>query len=187
MAEKRGAESVEDISLHILDIAENSVRADAKNVEIIVSRDLNNDLLRVEVNDDGKGMDAGTLAMVRDPFFSTKHKKTGLGIPLFAQAAELTGGTLMIESVPGKGTRVSATFTWSHVDRPMIGSMADTVLSLIAGHPYLEYVYEERDNGRVFRIDTREIKDDLEGVPINSAEVLRAIRGMFAEQNLFRR
>jgi len=184
-AEKRGVEGVEDISLHILDIAENSVRADAKNVEIILARDMKNDVLRVEVNDDGKGMDAETLAMVRDPFFSTKRKKTGLGIPLFAQAAELTGGMLAIDSVPGKGTRVSATFTWSHVDRPMIGSMADTVLSLIAGHPDLDYVYEERDDGKVFRFDTREIKDDLEGVPINSAEVLRAIRSMFTEQKLF--
>jgi anti-sigma regulatory factor (Ser/Thr protein kinase) len=176
---------VEDISLHILDIAENSVRADAKNIEIIISRDTRNNVLRVEVNDDGKGMDAETLARVRDPFFSTKRKRTGLGIPLFAQAAELTGGTLTIGSVPGKGTQVSAVFTWSHVDRPMIGCMADTVLSLIAGHPDLDYVYEERDDGRVFRFDTREIKDDLEGVPINSTEVLGAIRRMFTEQNLF--
>jgi len=184
MAENRGAESVEDISLHILDIAENSVRAEAKNIEIIISRHMKDDVLRVEVNDDGTGMAAETLAMVRDPFFTTKHKKTGLGIPLFAQAAELTGGTLLIDSVPGKGTHLSATFTWSHVDRPVIGNMADTVLSLIAGHPEIDYVYEERDDGRVFRFDTREIKDDLEGVPINNAGVLRAIRSMFTEQRI---
>ena len=176
---------MDDISLHILDISENSIRAQATRIEIILTRDAKNDLFRVEVIDDGRGMDPETLAKVRDPFFTTKGKKTGLGIPLLAQAAEQTGGTVSIESAPGTGTRVSITFTWSHVDRPAIGSMADTLLTLIAGHPDLDYVYEEREDGRVFRFDTREIKNDLEGVPINTPEALRAIRGMLKEQIKF--
>lgn len=176
---------MDDISLHVLDIAENSVRAEATRIEIILTRDVKNDLLRVMLVDNGRGMDPETLAKVRDPFFTTKGKKTGLGIPLLAQAAEQTGGTVSIESAPGRGTRVSITFTWSHVDRPAIGSMADTLLTLIAGHPDLDYVYEERENGRIFRFDTREIKNDLEGVPINIPESLRAIRGMLKEQIKF--
>ncbi len=167
---------MDDISLHILDIAENSVRADAKTIEITVARDREDDLLRVEVIDDGRGMDPGTLARVRDPFFSTKEKKTGLGIPLLLQAAEQTGGKLTIESAPGKGTRVLATFGWSHVDRPAIGSMADTLMTLIAGHPEIDVIYNEHDGGRCFRFTTREIKRDLDDVPINSPEALEAVR-----------
>lgn len=176
---------MDDISLHVLDIAENSIRAAATRIEITLTRDVKNDLLHVVLVDNGRGMDPETLAKVRDPFFTTKGKKTGLGIPLLAQAAEQTGGTISIESAPGRGTRVSITFTWSHVDRPAIGSMADTVLTLLAGHPDLDYVYEEREDGRVFRFDTREIKNDLGDVPINNPGALTAIRGMLKEQIKF--
>jgi hypothetical protein len=176
---------VEDISLHILDIAENSIRADAKTIEIIIVHDTARDLLLIEVNDDGTGMDAGTLAKVRDPFFTTKHKKTGLGIPLLSQAAEQAGGTVTVDSAPGKGTKVSGTFRWSHVDRPAIGNMADTVLTLIAGHPDRDVLYEVREGDRAFRLDTRQIRNDLEDVPINAPAVLDAIRGMLKEQIKF--
>jgi anti-sigma regulatory factor (Ser/Thr protein kinase) len=173
---------LEDISLHILDIAENSIRADAKCITIIVVRDEKSDLLRVEVIDDGKGMDAETLARVRDPFFTTKHKKTGLGIPLLTQAAEQTGGTLVVESAPGAGTRVLVTFGLSHMDRPAIGNMAETLITLIAGHADRDYIYEERDGGHSFRFDTRELKTELEGVPINEPAALAAIRGMLQDE-----
>jgi hypothetical protein len=176
---------VEDISLHILDIAENAIRADAKKIEIIIVLDTAHDLFRLEVNDDGRGMDPETLAKVRDPFFTTKHKKTGLGIPLLTHAAEQAGGTVTIESAPGKGTKVAITFRWSHVDRPAIGNMADTLLTLIAGHPDLDVVYEEREAAKVFRFDTRELRNDLEDVPINAPAVLDAIRGMLKEQIKF--
>jgi len=178
---------VEDISLHILDIAENAVRADAKTIEIIITKDAGHDLLRVEVIDDGKGMDAGTLAQVRDPFFTTKGKKTGLGIPLLSQAAEQAGGQVTVDSAPGKGTKVAATFCWSHVDRPALGSIADTVLTLIAGHPDRDVVYEAREGDKIFRLDTREIKKDLEEVPINAPAVLDLLRGMLKEQIGFER
>jgi hypothetical protein len=170
---------VEEISLHILDIAENSLRAGAKKVEIIVARD--RDLLKIEIGDDGSGMDAETLARVRNPFFTTKYKKTGLGIPLLAQAAEQAGGGLAVDSAPGRGTRVTVTFQWSHIDRPPMGAMQDTLLTLIAGHPELDLVYEERVDGDDFRIDTRELKNELDDVPINSPTVLEALRGMLRD------
>jgi hypothetical protein len=150
-------------------------------VEILIARDRAQDLLKIEVRDDGKGMDAETLAMVRNPFFTTKHKKTGLGIPLLAQAAEQAGGGLTIDSVPGNGTRVTVTFQWSHIDRPKLGAMADTLLTIIAGHPELDVIYEERENGNVFRLDTAEIKSELDDVPINSPAVLEALRGMLED------
>jgi hypothetical protein len=172
---------VEDISLHILDIVENSIRADAKSVEIMLSRDIEHDLLQIEITDDGKGMEPETLAKVRDPFFTTKRKKTGLGIPLLAQAAEQAGGKLIVDSAPEKGTRVSVTFRLSHIDRPAIGSMMDTLLALIAGHPDRDFVYVERDGEREFRFDTREIKADLDGVPIASPAVIGAIRDLLVK------
>lgn len=169
---------MEDLSLHILDIAENALRAHASRIEIVISSESGNDLLTVEVSDDGKGMDPDTLAKVRDPFFTTKRKKTGLGIPLIAQAAELAEGKFAIESTPGKGTRVKAVFRLSHIDRPAVGDMAGTVLILIAGHPEVDIIYEERRDGAVSRLDTAEIKRELEGVPINEPAVLVAIRTM---------
>lgn len=172
---------MEEISLHILDIAENSIRADAKTVEIIVTRDEAHNRVRVEVNDDGRGMDAETLARVRDPFFTTKRKKTGLGIPLLAQAAEQADGRLTLDSTPEMGTRVAAEFQWDHVDRPPIGNMVDTLLTLIAGHPERDYIFAEREWERSFRFDTREIKADLGDVPISDPAVLNAIRGLLRE------
>lgn len=176
---------MEDVSLHILDIAENSVRADATKIEIIIARDREHDLLRVEVIDNGKGMDPETLARARDPFFTTKKKKTGLGIPLLAQAVERSGGALIIDSAPGSGTRISATFRWGHVDRPAIGSMMDTLMTLLAGHPDIDIAYEERDGDRVFRFDAREMKCELEDVPINTPAVLDIIRGILQKQMKF--
>ena len=169
---------MEEISLHILDIAENSLRAGAKKVEILVDRDRAQDLLKIEVRDDGDGMDAETLSQVRNPFFSTKQKKTGLGIPLLAQAAEQAGGGLTVASEPGTGTRVTVTFQWSHIDRPKMGALAETLLTIIAGHPELDLVFEERVDESLFRLDTREIKNELDDVPINSPAVLEALRGM---------
>lgn len=180
-AGRPSAEAMEEISLHILDIAENSLRASAKRIEILVNRDRAQDLLKILVIDNGRGMDEETLARVRNPFFTTKHKKTGLGIPLLAQAAEQAGGSLTIESAPGRGTRLTVTFQWDHLDRPMVGAMADTLLMIIAGHPELDIVYEERDEGNIFRLDTAEIKNDLDGVPINSSAVLEALRGMLKD------
>jgi anti-sigma regulatory factor (Ser/Thr protein kinase) len=187
MVGRRSAEAMEDISLHILDIAENSIRADAKCISVTVVRDGKNDLLRIEVIDDGKGMDAETLAKVRDPFFTTKHKKTGLGIPLLTQAAEQTGGTLVIESEPGTGTRVLVTFGLSHMDRPAIGNMAETLITLIAGHADRDYVYEEREGEYSFRFDTRELKAELEDVPINTPAALAAIKGMLQDEMKLKR
>lgn len=172
---------MEELSLHILDITKNSIRADAKHIEILIERDVKQDLLRIEVKDDGKGMEAATLAKARDPFFTTKHKKTGLGIPLLAQAAELAGGKLTIDSSPGRGTRVTVTFRLGHVDRPPVGSMAETLLTLIAGHPDRDFLYEERDNGWSFRLDTSEIKADLGGIPITEPAAISAIGDLLKE------
>jgi len=176
---------VEDISLHILDIAENSLQAGASRIEISIVRDRKKGLLWIEVTDDGRGMDPITLARVRDPFFTTKKKKTGLGIPFLAQAAEQAGGVLVVNSAPCSGMRVAATFKWDHIDRPVIGNMTDTVMTLIVGHPEIDVVFEEQDGKRVFRLDTSELKRELEDVPINAPEALVVIRALLKKQIKF--
>lgn len=177
---------MEDISLHVLDIAENAVRADASLITINIARDRMHDRLSVSVVDDGRGMDAETLARVRDPFFTTKKKKTGLGIPLLAQAAEQCGGSVSVESSPGYGTRIVARFSWSSIDRPSIGDMAATILTLITGHADIDIVFSEHDGECGFRFDTREIKQDIEGIPINDPSVLAAIKGLLDAEMFIR-
>lgn len=134
---------MEDISLHILDIVENSIAVSASRVEITVVEDMEKDLLLVEIKDNGRGMSEGRLEKVLDPFFTTKSvRKVGLGLPLLAQAARESGGDIEIESEVGIGTRVKATFQHSHPDRKPLGNIAETMRILRATNPDIEFVYK---------------------------------------------
>ena len=150
---------MEDLSLHILDIVENSIAARAGRVEIKVAEDVERDLLTIEIIDDGLGMDEETVEKVADPFFTTRTtRKVGLGLPLLAQAAGESGGGVEIQSRFGKGTKIKATFGRSHIDRKPWGNMEETLKTLIAGHPEIDFIYEYRKNGQVYRLDTKETK-----------------------------
>jgi signal transduction histidine kinase len=134
---------VEDLSLHILDIVENSLRANAKNIHIKLTQSKEKDLLIVEVADDGEGMDEETLKQAVDPFFTTKEgKRIGLGLPFLSQSAEEAGGKLEIESLRGKGTKVIATFKLSHIDRKPLGNLQETVKCLKSTHPDVNLSFE---------------------------------------------
>jgi hypothetical protein len=142
---------MEDLSLHILDIAENAIAAGATRVAIFVNENEERDLLTILVRDNGPGMSRRTLHRALDPFFSTKGKATGLGLPLLAQAAEQSGGRLSIRTAPKHGTRVMASFRFHHIDRPPLTNMARTLASLILGHREIDFRYRHRHNGRAFR------------------------------------
>ena len=134
---------MEDVSLHILDIAENALRAGAKHITIRLAQGKQADRLVLEVTDDGEGMDEETMERSVDPFFTTKHgKKIGLGLPLLAQAAEEAGGKLEVQSAPGKGTKVIATFGLSHIDRKPLGNIEETLQCLKATHPEVCFRFE---------------------------------------------
>lgn len=134
---------MEDLSLHILDIVENSLRANAKNIQIKLTQSREKDLLIVEVRDDGEGMDEETLKQAVNPFFTTKEgKRIGLGLPFLSQSAEEAEGKLEIESARGKGTRVIATFKLSHIDRKPLGNLQETVKCLKATHPDVNLSFE---------------------------------------------
>lgn len=150
---------MEDISLHILDIAVNSIAAKAKRVEIRVIEDVEENLFTVEIKDDGKGMDEATLKKVLDPFFTTRTtRKVGLGLPMLAQSAKESGGNIEINSQVGKGTRVRAVFQYDHPDRKPLGNMKETLMTLITSHPEIDFVYEHKRGEEVLRLDTRDIK-----------------------------
>lgn len=149
---------MEDLSLHILDVAENSISSSAKRIEIRINEDSENDVLIVEIKDDGKGMDEQTLHKALDPFFTTRTtRRVGLGLPLLAQAARETEGKIDLDSRPGRGTTVKATFGYSHPDRKPIGDILETIRTLVMGHPEIVFLYEHTKNGSVYRFDTREI------------------------------
>jgi len=166
-----------EISLHILDIVENSTRAGASIVLIDLIEDTAKDILTLEIRDNGSGMSADVLQKVIDPFFTTKTvRKVGLGLPMLAQAAEAAGGSFIIESKGGEGTRVAAEFKLSHIDRQPLGDIAGTLVTLIAGNTDVDFIYRHEHNGEIYVLDTRDIKKEIEDIPINHVTVLGFIR-----------
>ena len=134
---------MEDISLHILDIAENSIRAKAKNINIEIIEDKKNDLITLTIEDDGVGIDDKTKEYALNPFFTTKKgKKVGLGLAFLSHSAEEAGGAMKIESEPGKGTKITATFKLGHIDRKPYGNLNETIKCLKTTHPEINITFD---------------------------------------------
>ncbi len=137
---------MENLSLHVLDIAENSVRAGAKTIEIELKNDPEKDLLTIRIRDDGKGMSDQEIKNALDPFYTTKeNKRFGLGLSLFEQACRDTGGSFRITSEKNTGTEVLATLKPRHPDMKPVGEMLETMAVLIAGQPAIRFVYTHSD------------------------------------------
>ena len=161
-----------DLSLHILDLAENSVRAKAALVTIGVKVD-ESKLITLTIRDDGCGMDAELLQRVMSPFGTTRTtRKVGLGIPLMAQNARLTGGDIAIESQVGVGTTFTATLHGDSIDCLPLGDLAGTVVALVTANPEgPDFVLECASPKGEMQFDTREIREALQGVPLNEPEI----------------
>ena len=166
-----------ELALHILDIAENAVRAGSKTVFIDIAEDRMDDRLAIEIRDDGSGMDGATLKKAMDPFYTSKKvRRVGLGLPMLAEAAKRTGGSFALESHEGVGTRVAVEFRLGHLDRQPLGDLTGALMSLIVGNAGVDFVLRHECEGRVFALDTREIKSEIGDIPINHPEVLKFIR-----------
>lgn len=166
-----------EISLHILDVAENSVRAGATLVRIEVLADTAENTLSVTIADNGCGMSEEQLAKVEDPFFTTRNtRKVGLGIPFFKQAAEGTGGSFSIRSKEGEGTVTEAVFVLDSIDRMPLGDMTATIHTLVTCHEEMDLYYRYARDGRAFTLDTREMREILGNVPLSSPEVSRFLK-----------
>jgi hypothetical protein len=170
-----------ELSLHILDVLQNSLEAGATLVELVIEEDLAADRLVITVRDNGRGMDQATLAQVADPFYTTrKTRQVGLGLPLFQAAAERCNGSLRITSQAGSGTTLSAIFQHSHIDRAPLGDMTGTLLSFILGG-ISDLSYSHRVDGRQFSLSTAEIRAELGDVPISHPAVREWLRQYIAE------
>ncbi|MEE1085556.1 MAG: ATP-binding protein [Schaedlerella sp.] len=167
-----------EISLNILDVAENSVRANASLIEIEISAQTAADRLTIVIRDNGCGMTKEQVEKVQDPFFTTRTtRKVGLGVPFFKMAAESTGGSFSIISEPGKGTEVEAVFGLSHIDRMPLGDISSTIHTLVVFNEEIDFVYRYRYDKDEFTMDTREFRAILgEEVSFAELEVSRFIR-----------
>ncbi len=168
---------MQDFSLHILDVAENGIRAGADLIQITVEEDLKQDRLLIEIEDNGRGMASDFLAQVLDPFVTTRTTRSvGLGLSLLQQSAQEADGDLKVESDLGKGTLVRVEMSHSHIDRRPLGNMAETILTLIEGNPDTDFAYKQSRDDREYLLDTRDIRIELEEIPLNTPEVVGLIR-----------
>jgi hypothetical protein len=170
-----------ELSMHILDVMQNSLEAGASLVEVTIIEDLAADRLAITIRDDGHGMSAEQVARIADPFFTTRTTRhVGLGIPLFKAAAERCNGGLTVTSQPGHGATVEATFQHSHIDRAPLGDMTGTLMAVIlTGVADLHYVH--RVDGREFEFHTADIRAELGDVPLTHPEVRQWIQEFIAE------
>ena len=178
---------MKELSLNILDVAENSVKAGASLTQILLTEQ--DDTLTIEIVDDGCGMSEDVVRSVVDPFYTTRTtRKVGMGIPLLKLACEQTDGTLTISSVTQDenpvehGTHVTATFDTNHIDFTPIGDVSASILTLIQGHPDTDFLFRHQIGDGVVELDTRELREVLEDVPLNSYDVMEWIRGNLQEQ-----
>lgn len=174
---------MKELSLNILDIAENSVKAKATLTEIILTE--TDQTVTLLIKDDGTGMSEDIVKGVTDPFYTTRTtRKVGLGLPLLKMAAEQTGGRIEITSSQGEnhGTSVKAVFYKNHLDFTPLGDVISTVTTLIQGHPDTDFLFVHQKNEKEVRLDTRELRQVLEGVPLNTYDVIQWINEYLREQ-----
>ena len=175
---------MKELSLNILDITENSVKAGATLTEISIIE--SSDVLTLTIKDDGCGMSDEVLKTVENPFYTTRTtRKVGLGIPLLKMAAELTGGSLKIVSstdANNHGTTVTASFFKNHLDFTPLGDVKETMVTLIQGHPDAYFLFNHQTQNGEVQLDTRELREALEGVPLDTYEVILWIKEYLNEQ-----
>lgn len=173
-----------ELSLHILDIVQNSIKANATLIEININEDVKNNLLAIHIIDNGCGMDKDFLSDVVNPFRTTRTtRKVGLGLSLFKNACEQTGGSFEITSELGCGTKVSAVFVYDSIDRQPIGDMASTISTIIGSNDKIDYIYTHSYNEQSFEFSTKEIRKVLgEEISLSEIDVLNWIEGYINEE-----
>ncbi|MCK9202843.1 MAG: ATP-binding protein [Bacteroidales bacterium] len=173
---------MKDLAMHILDILQNSLRANATKIDLDIDEVTTANQLIIAVSDNGKGMSEEVCEKVTDPFYTSRTtRKVGLGLPLLKQNAEQTGGSLRIESEEGLGTRVTATFILNHIDRPEMGDIAGALVLTITANPDIEFSYRHRKDMQSYTFNTREIKGALGDLPLNDPHVYPLLLEMVRE------
>ena len=172
-----------ELSLNVMDVAQNSVRAEADLVRITVEESDKEDRLTIVIADNGCGMTEDQVSQVIDPFFTTRTtRKVGLGVPLFKLSAEQTGGSFDIQSKVNVGTTTTASYVKSHVDMTPLGDINSTVKILIQCNPQIDFVFTHSTDEGSFTLDTRELREVLGDVSLDNPDVLEWI-GQYLEEN----
>jgi signal transduction histidine kinase len=162
-----------ELSLHILDVVENGITAGGNCIWIEVEEARQKNQLKIVIRDNGSGMPVEKLENINDPFITSRTtRRVGLGLSLLAAATERCEGTLRVDSEPGKGTAIEATFRFNHIDRAPLGDMAATITTLIMGNPGIDFVYSHRIDGKEFSLDTREIRTEMEDLSLSDPVVI---------------
>ena len=171
-----------ELSLHILDALENSVEAGATSIELVIEEDLKKDILEIVIRDNGRGMSEEFVRQVLNPFVTTrKTRRVGLGLPLLAAAAQRCNGDLRIQSQSGVGTTVTATFQHSHIDRAPLGDIPGTLMAIILSERPVDILYKHRVNRRSFKLDTAEVRRELDTVPLSHPAVREWLESVLTE------
>ena len=153
-----------ELSLHLLDIVQNSIEAGAARIEIALEEDAAAGTLCLSIEDDGRGMTGEQLSRADDPFYTTRTtRRIGMGLPFLKMAAQLTGGGMRVRSAPGKGTKIEAEFFTKSIDMPPAGDLEETLVLLVATNPALDFAYTRSRDGRSFSLDTRALRGVLGG------------------------
>ncbi|MEG1554409.1 MAG: ATP-binding protein [Rikenellaceae bacterium] len=171
-----------DLALHILDIMQNSISANASYISLVICEDIGADLLTIIIKDNGKGMTKEQVDKLADPFFTSRTtRKVGLGIPLFKQSAIQSGGSLDVESEVGVGTTVKAIFGYSNIDRPPLGNVANAFILMVSCNPNIRFELKYIYNGNEYIFDSFEVKDVLGDMPLSDAGVIKMLTEMIEE------
>jgi len=176
--------SLRTIADHILDIAQNSVNAGAKFIEVFIEEDTHRGFLRFIVKDDGKGMDEKELKEIFDPFYTTRDRrirKVGLGLPMLKFICEVTGGNVKVESERGKGTTVEAVFNISHIDCQPVGDIASTLFTLLFSSKNVDWFIKRSYNGKTYTIDTRELKEQFSDEDFENPRIMKMFKDFIEE------
>jgi anti-sigma regulatory factor (Ser/Thr protein kinase) len=172
-----GGRPMEDLALHILDVAQNAAEAGATRIEIDVVERLDTDALTIDIRDNGRGMDPATTARVTDPFFTTRTtRRVGMGLPLLAEAARAADGLVSVKSAPGRGTTVTAAFRHRHIDRAPLGDLETTLMALMAGHSGIDVEFRHAVGAREFAFTSADLREALGGQSLSSPEGLALLR-----------
>ncbi|PIE34161.1 ATP-binding protein [candidate division KSB3 bacterium] len=164
---------MKELSLHILDVAQNSTNAQATEIRIEILEDLFANVFRITISDNGCGISEERLNAITNPFTTSRTtRRVGLGLPLLQAAAEQCNGTMTIESAEEQGTTVRATFEHDHIDRQPLGDIVSTLIGLMTGHPAIDFVYHHQVNDRGFTLRTQDIKQELDDMPISDMSVV---------------
>ncbi|MGL4606210.1 MAG: ATP-binding protein [Eubacteriaceae bacterium] len=173
---------MKELSLHILDITQNSIKAKATLVTLLIEESTIENSFKIVIEDNGTGIDPKMLVNITDPFVTSRTtRKVGLGLSLLKSAAEGCDGYLEIQSMLGEGTKVTVVFKRDHIDRAPLGNMADTIVTMVMSFGETDLVYEHKYNKEEFIFDTREIKETLGVDSLNEMDILNWIREFVQE------